>query len=134
MAKTKTAPALTFDLPETPTLPVSVGGRTYLARIGSVAGALELPALVEAWSAFGRDGSDVEAMGAGLAELDARTRSLVAAVFGDAAAEELVGGEHTLDIPRIVAVLDVVARIYESDEAAAVIAKAAPVPDTADAD
>ena len=131
----KAKATLAYDLPATPTLTVTVGGEAYEARLGVLAGMLDLPGLVDGWRALAEAGGDVAEVSARVEELDERTFSVVASVFGREGAERLVGGEHRLDVARMVAVLGVVAEVLASPEAASAMEAALPdVPDTADAD
>lgn len=132
MAAAKT-PVLSFTLPEESTVPVKIGRKTYQVNPGNFSSALELPSIIDAWRSFAAGTESADALAAKLEDLESRTHRLVASVFGDAGAEELVGGPHRLDIPRTLAVMGIIADIYSSDEAMGAVQGAIPdVADTAD--
>lgn len=131
----KQAPVLSFELPEESTIPVKIGKKTYQVNPGNFSVALDMPGLIDSWRALATAHEDPEALVSQLEDLQGRTEALVSAVFGEAGSDELVGGDHRLDIVRILAVLDIIASIYSSDEAMAKVTGSIPqVPVTADED
>ncbi len=77
MTARKAKATLAYDLPATPTLAVTVGGEAYEARLGVLAGILDLPGLVDGWRALAEAGGDVAEVSARVEELDERTRRFV---------------------------------------------------------
>lgn len=105
-----------YELREHPTMEVEIGGREYRARLGDMTFSLL------AREALARFGEVLEA-GAGEAERVDRAvafsdaaRACVACVLGPEAAEELVGGDHRLDMWRIADVLSAVCDVVSSEE------------------
>lgn len=105
-----------YELREHPTMVVEIGGREYRARLGDMTFSLLAR---EALARFGEvfaDGVDEgERVDRAVAFSDA-ARACVACVLGPEAADELVGGDHRLDMWRIADVLSAVCDVVSSEE------------------
>ena len=107
--------ARSYELREHPTMEVEIGGRAYRARLGDMTFSLLAREALRLFPEIAGAGSDEERVDRAVAFSDA-ARACVACVLGPEAAEELVGGDHRLDMWRIADVLSAVCDIVSSDE------------------
>ena len=96
-----------YELREHPTMEVEIGGRPYRARLGDMTFSLLAREALRLFPAIAEAEGDEERVDRAVAFSDA-ARACVACVLGPEAAEELVGGDHRLDMWRIADVLSAV--------------------------
>lgn len=104
-----------YELREHPTMEVEIGGTTYAARLGDMTFSLLAREALRLFPAIAEAEGDEERLDRAVAFSDA-ARACVACVLGPEAAEELVGGDHRLDMWRIADVLSAVCDVVSSEE------------------
>lgn len=98
---------------------VEIDGKAYDARLGNLTFVLDAKELAAKMASMGEDGLDDGEIIARAEDASNSARAMAAAMFGDAAAEELFGGAHRLDILRIADIVSIMADIASSDESVA---------------
>lgn len=115
-----------YGLRRSPVRPVEIDGRRYEARLGNLTFALEARGLAEKMRSVAEPGIGQDEVLARAEDFSNSVRAAAAAMFGDAAAEELVGGTHRLDLVRIADVIGIMADIAGSPESMAAARGALP--------
>lgn len=95
---------------------VEIDGRVYRAELGNLTFALEAAEIGKKMRAIGEPGIDPGEMIARAEDFSNSVRAMAAEMFGEEAADKLVGGAHRLDILRIADVVRIMADIARSDE------------------
>lgn len=101
-----------YELTRGATKVVTIDGTDYSMEVGNVTLALDIADWVDALGSVG-DGSDPRRF----RELAEKGRAMVAGAFGDAAAEDLLGGRHRLDVLRMVQLLRIIAQEIDVEAA-----------------
>ena len=95
---------------------VEIDGKAYDAALGNLTFALDARELAAKMASIAEDGIDQGEILARAEDTSNSARAMAAAMFGDAAAEELLGGAHRLDILRIAGLVSIMADIASSEE------------------
>ena len=104
---------------ERPVKEVEIGGRVYRVELGNLTFSIEAQGLAEKMRAIAEPGIPADEVLSRAEAFSASVRAMCAAMFGDEAAEELVGGDRRLDLPRIADVVSIMADIASSEESLA---------------
>lgn len=105
-----------YTFREPPTNTIEIGGKVYAARLGDLSFSVRAKEAAEKMAAIAEEGLS---QGEVLERVDRfadYVLELCASVFGRDAAEELVGGEHRLDLYRIADVVGIIADVMTSEE------------------
>ena len=105
-----------YTFREPPTKAIEIGGKVYAARLGDLSFSVRAKEDAEKMAAIAEEGLS---QGEVLERVDRfadYVLELCASVFGRDAAEELVGGEHRLDLYRIADVVGIIADVMTSEE------------------
>lgn len=105
-----------YELREHRVKKVEIDGEPYEAALGNLTFALDASDLAAKMASISEDGIDSAEIVARAESASSSARAMAAVMFGEEAAEKLLGGAHRLDILRIADVVSIMADIASSDE------------------
>lgn len=114
-----------YSLREHETMTVEIDGRAYEAELGNLTFVLDAAEAARAMASIAEPGIGRDEMVARASAFAESAHGMCAAMFGEEAADELLGGEHRLDVLRIADVLSIMADVASSEESSAAVQAAA---------
>lgn len=112
-----------YTLRKNPTMPIEIDGRPYEVQLGNVSFLLDADEWQRGLERLA--GSKPGTVAGDVRKLAESGRAIVASVLGDEAADELVGGQNSLNLYRLIDVVRILADAIGSDEAIGAMAGAA---------
>lgn len=104
-----------YGLRRNPTVEVEIDGRRYEAALGNLTYVIEAKSLAPKMRAIGEPGIPADEIVARAEDFANTVRAMCASMFGEAAADELLGGIHRLDLARIADVVAIMADVAGSE-------------------
>lgn len=114
-----------YSLREHETMDVEIDGKTYRAALGNLTFALDAADVADRLASIAEPGIGQGEIVARAEALAGAAHGMCAAMFGEEAADELLGGEHRLDVLRIADVVSIMADVAASEESSAAVLAAA---------
>lgn len=114
-----------YSLRKHETVTVEIDGREYEAALGNLTFVLDAADVARSMRSIAEPGVGQGEMLARAEAFAEAAHGMCAAMFGEEAADELLGGEHRLDVLRIADVVSIMADVATSDESSAAVAAAA---------
>lgn len=104
-----------YELRSNPTVEVEIDGRKYEAALGNITFIIEAKELGGKMRAISEPGISTDEIVARAEDFSNSARAMCASMFGEAAADELLGGTHRLDLTRIADIISIMADVAGSE-------------------
>lgn len=133
MAQKKQA-ARKFSLRRNPTVTIEIDGRDYDVQLGNVTFAIRAARWQESLQRIVDGDVAPDDLASAFEDLADEGRALVASLMGDEAAGDLLGGDNSLNLYRVIDLVIILADVVSGEESKSAMRALARTPDTADED